>query len=203
MRRKSLERASQESAKKSKQAPVYEVVTEKQPLDKKSLTFQEWFEKCAKACLENHSPVKTKEDDMLTLNTSVFSLRDTNINFDALDSHRMYPPHVYQERLAERAKECVRPDLNMSIVKDKFLQDEDVLSDFDFDRNQLESEASIQSITGYKLKLCRFDQSEPSETSGKRYRVMEKEKLALLESHLLLSDRTIPKLDMAKMRKLM
>jgi len=208
MRRKSLERANgQESAKRmANQVPVYEIVTTtEQPksIDRKSLTFQEWFDKCAKNCLENPSPVKNREDDMLTLNTSVFSLRDTNINFEALDSHRMYPPHVYQERLDERAKECVRGDLNMSIVKNKFLQDEDVLSDFDFDRNQLESEASIQSITGYKLKLCRFDQSEQSENSTKRQRVMEPEKIAFLESHLLLSDRAIPKLDIAKIRKLM
>ena len=162
--------------------------------------YQQENDQTRKIPYRNQSPVKMTEDELLTLDASIFSMKEGSI-FTGIDSQRAYFSNSHPDRQTTQRKECVRPELNVSSVRNRFLEDEELLSDFDFERNRLESEISVESSRALKLRLCKFEQDFEDQTGLKRFKVMADARQGFLESQFL-HDKVVPKLDIAKARKL-
>ena len=161
---------------------------------------QEEIDRTRKIPAKNQSPVKMTEEDLLPLDTSLFSMKDGSL-FTGIDSQRMLFSSSHPDRQITQGRECIRPELNASSVRNRFLEDEEALSDFDFERNRLESEISIESSRALKLRLIKFEQDFDDQLGSKRYKAMENVGTGFLDAQVL-QNRVVPRLDISKTRKL-
>lgn len=147
--------------------------------------------------LEDQSPIKRVEDDSLMMDESVFSIRDGALTGE-MNTNRLFnnTESQSQDRPSKKPKVCNRTELCNTEIRKKYLQDDQDLSDFDFDRNKLEpTERDLNENTGrFKLRFDKLHVNQENKTETKKQKVEDKRSSSIGYS----SEKKVPKTEMPR-----